>query len=120
MHASSPVVGRWDPDRVEQVITNLITNAIKYGQRRPVQVAVQSSTRGATLQVQDHGIGMSSEIMGRLFNPFERGVSSGHYGGLGLGLYITAQIVHAHGGTISVRSTPGEGSTFTVELPTSR
>jgi signal transduction histidine kinase/PAS domain-containing protein len=117
LHAPAPVTGMWDQSRLEQVVTNLMTNAIKYGERRPVRVSVQSQQAVACLQVQDHGIGMTPELVARLFTPFERGVPAGQYGGLGLGLYITAQIVRAHAGTISVRSRPGEGATFTVELP---
>jgi PAS domain S-box-containing protein len=120
LHAPAPVVGVWDQSRLEQVVTNLMTNAIKYGERRPVRVTIHAGEVTASLQVQDHGIGMSHELMSRLFNPFERGVPAGQYSGLGLGLYITAQIVRAHGGTISVRSAPAEGTTFTVELPRTR
>jgi len=117
LHGPRPVTGRWDPDRVDQVVTNLVTNAIKYGEGRPVRIALQEDGARAVLEVEDEGIGMTEEIRSRLFQAFERGLSSDHYGGLGLGLYIAAQIVRAHGGTISVRSTPGEGATFTVELP---
>ncbi len=117
VHAPGAAMGRWDPDRLEQIITNLLTNAVKYGERRPVQVSALAEGEWARLEVADQGIGMSAEVRGRLFQAFERGISATHYGGLGLGLYITAQIVRAHGGTISVRSTPEEGSTFTVELP---
>jgi signal transduction histidine kinase len=117
IHAPAPVMGRWDPLRIEQVLTNLLSNALKYGQGRPVRVAVDATPELATLHVEDHGIGMSSDVIGRIFNPFERGVPAGHYGGLGLGLYITDQIVRAQGGKISVRSRPQEGATFTVELP---
>ena len=117
VHAPNPVVGQWDLDRLEQVITNLLSNAVKYGHGRPVRVVVRAVDGRALLEVADEGIGMSAEVVGRLFHAFERGVAAGHYGGLGLGLYITAQIVRAHGGSISVRSAPGEGSTFTVTLP---
>jgi signal transduction histidine kinase len=117
VHAPSPVIGRWDPVRLEQVITNLMSNAVKYGQGRPVRVTVRGDGSGAVLEVEDQGIGMSQEVLGRLFNPFERGVAAGHYGGLGLGLYITAQIVRAHGGTITAQSAPDAGATFTVRLP---
>jgi len=99
------------------VLTNLLSNALKYGEGRPVRVAVEATPEVATLEVQDHGIGMSPEVMGRIFHPFERGVPAGHYGGLGLGLYITDQIVRAQGGRIKVRSTPAQGAIFTVELP---
>src|SRR4051794_22293936 len=117
LHAPAPVTGEWDQSRLEQVVTNLMTNAIKYGDGRPLRVSVHLQQATACLQVQDHGIGMSPELVARLFTPFERGVPAGQYGGLGLGLYITAQIVRAHAGTVSVRSQPGEGATFTVELP---
>jgi len=117
VHAPQPVVGRWDPVRLEQVLTNLLSNALKYGEGRPVRVAVGATPETATLEVEDHGIGMSAEVIGRIFHPFERGVPAGHYGGLGLGLYITEQIVRAQGGRIKVRSTPRQGAVFTVELP---
>jgi signal transduction histidine kinase len=71
----------------------------------------------ARLTVRDEGIGISPEALPRLFGRFERAVSERHYGGLGLGLYITRQIVVALGGTVSVKSIPGQGATFTVELP---
>ena len=69
------------------------------------------------IAVRDHGIGIAPEALERIFERFERAVSSRNYGGLGLGLYIVRRIVEAHGGTIRVESAPGEGSTFLVELP---
>jgi signal transduction histidine kinase len=117
VHAPSPVVGSWDPARIEQVVTNLISNGIKYGAGRAMHIAVETQDGRALLRVEDHGIGMSPALIQRLFKPFERGVSPGHFRGLGLGLYIIAQIVEAHGGSISARSTPGEGSTLLVDLP---
>jgi PAS domain S-box-containing protein len=117
VHATGPVEGSWDPHRIEQVITNLLTNAIKYGDRRPVRVVVEDADDVARLEVQDQGIGMDQELLTRLFGAFERGAAAGDYGGLGLGLYITAQIVRAHGGSITARSAPGDGATFIVELP---
>jgi signal transduction histidine kinase len=117
VHATSPVFGCWDPLRIEQVIANLISNSIKYGAGRGVRVTCETNETSAILRVEDQGIGMDAPLVARLFKPFGRGVATGQIGGLGLGLYITAQIVHAHGGAISVRSTPGEGSTVIVELP---
>jgi PAS domain S-box-containing protein len=117
IHAPAPVRGRWDPARIEQVITNLLSNAIKYGARKPIHIVVQDTGRGALLRVEDQGMGITPAVAQRLFRPFERGVAPGHYGGLGLGLYITAQIVLAHGGSIAVEPPTREGATLTVELP---
>jgi signal transduction histidine kinase len=117
VHTAAPVIGYWDRLRLEQVIVNLISNAIKYGNGRPVRITVAGDAAHARLSVEDEGIGMSREVMERLFRPFERGVATGEYAGLGLGLFITDQIVRAHGGTLQVRSQPGHGSVFTVELP---
>jgi PAS domain S-box-containing protein len=117
LHAPEPVFGRWDRLRVEQVVTNLLSNALKYGAGRPVVVRVEEIGERARLTVEDQGIGISEDDLGRIFERFERAVSDRHYGGLGLGLYITRQIVEAFGGTVSVNSKPGHGSTFILELP---
>lgn len=119
LHAEKTVRGVWDKTRIEQVVANLLTNAIKYGQGRPVAVAIaQSATSGrARLKVTDQGMGVPSNLQERIFERFERAISSKNISGLGLGLYITRQIVEAHGGTITVESELGQGSTFTVELP---
>ncbi len=112
------VEGRWDRSRLEQVVTNLVTNAIKYGRGRPVDVGIERRNGTVELHVRDHGIGISPEDQARIFDRFERAVSADHYGGLGLGLYIAREIVQAHGGRIFVEN-PGEGdgATFTVHLP---
>lgn len=112
----APAAGTWDRMRVEQIVTNLISNAIKYGEGRPIDVSVEARDGRARLVVRDHGCGISRDFMGRLFLPFERDVS-GAQGGLGLGLYIVRQVVAAHDGDIRVESRVGEGTTFTVELP---
>jgi PAS domain S-box-containing protein len=112
-----PVVGRWDRLRLEQVFTNLLSNAAKYGAGRPVEVRVEGDGAVARLAVRDHGIGIAPEDQGRIFGRFERAAPARHYPGLGMGLYITRQIVEAHGGSVRVASAPGAGSTFTVELP---
>lgn len=116
LRADPPARGRWDRLRLEQVVTNLISNAIRYGEGNPIEISVQPGSMRHRLIVHDRGMGMPPEFQARIFKPFERSVSSG-YGGLGLGLYIVRQIVEAHGGTISVESRLGAGSTFTVELP---
>ncbi len=120
LRAEAPVVARVDRGRLEQVLENLLGNAIKYGPGKPIQVSVEVEGEVARLRVRDHGIGISPEDTGRIFERFERAVPLRHYGGLGLGLYITREIVEAHQGRIRVESTPGEGSTFTVELPLGR
>jgi signal transduction histidine kinase len=117
LNAPEPVFGKWDRLRLEQVVTNLVSNALKYGAGRPVVVKVEADGDTARLSVQDGGIGISEEDQGRIFERYERAVSERHYGGLGLGLYITKQIVEAFGGVVRVASTPGQGSTFTLELP---
>lgn len=117
VHAPSPVAGCWDPLRVDQVIANLVSNGIKYGNGKAVLVSAEVVDDVAVLSVEDHGVGMDAKLVQRLFQPFERGAPAGHMRGLGLGLYITAQIVQAHRGHITARSTPGAGSTFVVELP---
>ena len=115
--AATPVEGRWDPLRIEQVVTNLISNACKYGGGKPIEVRVARNAGGAELVVQDHGIGLSPADQTRIFERFERAVTPHEYSGLGLGLWITREVVQAHGGNISVRSQLGQGSEFTVQLP---
>jgi signal transduction histidine kinase len=102
---------------MEQVMTNLIANAIKYGASKPIEVVIQRGARKALVTVRDQGIGIEADKLPRLFGRFERAASARSYGGLGLGLYITRQIVEAHGGTIRVASEEGVGSVFTIELP---
>lgn len=109
--------GQWDRLRIEQVLVNLLSNAVKYGGGQPVHVTVERSGLGARLTVRDHGIGIAAEHLKRIFDRFERAVSARHYAGLGVGLYITREIVEAHGGAIHARSEPGVGSTFVVDLP---
>ncbi|MBI2388825.1 MAG: HAMP domain-containing protein [Deltaproteobacteria bacterium] len=115
--AAGPVVGDWDPFRLEQVVTNLVSNALKYGREKPIAIKVEGDAARGRLVVRDRGIGIAREDVERIFGRYERAVSGRHYAGLGLGLYITNQIVAAHRGVIRVESEPGAGSTFTVELP---
>jgi signal transduction histidine kinase len=109
--------GHWDRGRLDQVVTNLVSNAFKYGSGEQIDVRVAREDRHAVLSVRDRGIGIAVADQGRIFDRFERAVSPRSFGGLGLGLWIVRQLVVAHGGTIAVDSTPGNGSTFTVRLP---
>lgn len=112
-----PVIGTWDEFRIEQVVANLLTNALRYGARSSISVRVYCEAGHARVDVLDHGIGISEENQKRIFQQFER-VSADHViAGLGLGLFISEQIVAAHGGSISVESEEGKGSLFRVHLP---
>jgi len=102
------------------VVINLITNALRYGQSLPVAVTLVALHDAARIEVRDHGMGIPITDQQRIFEKFERVASANGNdgtGGLGLGLYITRQLVEAHGGVISVHSVPGEGSAFQVTLP---
>jgi len=107
----------WDLIRVEQVVTNLLSNAFKFGGGKPIEIAVEERGPIGRLVVVDHGIGIAPEDVERIFHRYEQAISSRPVGGLGLGLYIARQIIEAHGGTIRVESQPGAGSTFTIDLP---
>ncbi|CAI8765607.1 Histidine kinase [Pseudomonas sp. IT-P253] len=117
LEAEQPVVGSWDEFRIEQVISNLLTNALRYGAKSPITVKVYSENDQARVEVRDQGIGIGEENQKRIFQQFER-VSAKHVvAGLGLGLFISEQIVAAHGGSITVESRIGEGALFRVCLP---
>jgi signal transduction histidine kinase len=117
--SDGPVVGLWDRDRLDQVLTNLVANAIKFGERRPILVRVgrDPDHRFAVLKVVDHGPGIEPELQSMIFEPFRRGPTTQLVEGLGLGLYIVRGIVGQLRGQVRVESTPGGGATFTVELP---
>ncbi|QRK08849.1 PAS domain S-box protein [Archangium violaceum] len=114
---SAEVRGQWDGLRLEQVVVNLLMNATRYGAGKPIEVRLGREGGAAVFSVRDHGIGIAPEDQQRIFRRFERAVSVHNYGGLGLGLYISSEIVSALGGSISVASQPGAGATFTVRLP---
>jgi signal transduction histidine kinase len=117
LRVDAGIVGRFDASRMEQVVTDLLLNAFKYGSEKPVEVTLQSDGTMATLTVKDGGIGIAAEDQARIFERFERAASVGHYGGLGLSLYLSRQILTEHGGSIHVDSLPGAGATFVVRLP---
>ncbi len=115
--AGQPVIGQWDEFRIEQVVSNLLTNALRYGAKKPIDVSVYVQGDQAVIEVTDQGIGISEENQQRIFQQFERVAGSHVVTGLGLGLFISEQIVAAHNGQITVRSTLGEGAMFRVCLP---
>ena len=115
--ADRPVEGDWDEFRIEQVVSNLLTNALRYGAKGLIEVRVYAEEGQAWVEVRDHGIGISEENQQRIFQQFERVSAKTAVAGLGLGLFISEQIVAAHGGSISVESKINEGSLFRVCLP---
>jgi signal transduction histidine kinase len=117
VHADERIMGDWDRLRVEQILSNLIANAIKYGPGKPIGIEARTSDGAVRISVTDHGIGIEQAAIERVFGRFERAVSARHFGGLGLGLFIARQLAEAHGGTVVAQSKPGVGSTFTIVLP---
>ncbi|MBI3557619.1 MAG: response regulator [Deltaproteobacteria bacterium] len=111
-----PRLVHWDRFRIEQVVINLLTNAIKYGAGKPVEISLQQQDAAIVMTFRDEGIGIAIEDQKRIFERFERAASGSHYAGLGLGLYIVTQILRCHGGTIEVNSEPGKGALFTVKI----
>lgn len=112
-----PVTGAWDRFRVDQVLTNLVTNALKYGAGKPIEISAVARGDEAVLTVADEGIGIPLDDQKRIFQRFERAIGASTVSGLGLGLYICKHIVEAHGGCIGVESEPNKGSRFEVRLP---
>jgi PAS domain S-box-containing protein len=119
VHVPDHVLGWWDRSRIDQALTNLLSNALKYGAGRPIEVTLVDRGERVELSVRDQGIGIAPEDRERVLRRFERAVSSSHYGGLGLGLYIVDEIARAHGGSIQIDSQHGRGATFTLSLPRS-
>jgi PAS domain S-box-containing protein len=117
LHLAEPVPGEWDRLRLEQVVTNLVSNALKYAAGTPVELAVRAQGANAVLTVSDRGPGIPQSEWSRIFGRFERAASIRHYGGMGLGLYVSRQIVEAHGGTISIEAVEPHGARFIVTLP---
>jgi PAS domain S-box-containing protein len=111
------IEGHWDQTRLDQAIMNLLSNAVRYGERKPIKVTAFIDGEQAVFKVCDQGIGIAPENLMRIFDRFERAAGRIGNEGLGLGLWITKQITEAHGGTIQAESEPGKGSEFTVRLP---
>ncbi len=114
---TEPTLGMLDRSRIDQVISNLVANAIKYGRGGGVELELELAAGEAVLRVRDHGIGIAPAEQQRIFERFERVVENRSFGGFGLGLWIARQIVEASGGTITVMSAPRSGATFEVRLP---
>ena len=115
--ADEEVLGEWDRLRLEHVLSNLLANAVKYGEGKPIDLEVSDLGDRARIVVQDRGIGIAPELRGRIFERFQRGIVGRRYDGFGLGLWIARRAVEASGGTLRVESQPGEGARFEVDLP---
>jgi two-component system OmpR family sensor kinase len=115
--APDSLCGQWDRLAIEQVIGNLLSNAIKYGDGHPITVTLACDTAAARLTVQDRGIGISPENQARIFGRFEQVVTEHPRTGFGVGLWLAHSLMEAHRGSITVSSTPGQGSVFAIWLP---
>src|SRR5207247_2501898 len=104
LETEGDAAGVWDRARVEQVLSNLLANAVKYGAGKPIEVRVRGGDGAASFSVRDHGIGIAPEDQERIFQRFERAVSPSSYGGFGLGLWVSRQLVEAHRGCIEIES----------------
>ena len=117
LDAPDRVVGQWDAVRLEQVVTNLVVNAVKYGGQGAIDVRLEDHGAHARLLVRDQGIGIDPADHARIFNRFERVSEHPQVAGFGIGLWLVAQVVQAHGGEVGVQSARGDGATFFVTLP---
>jgi signal transduction histidine kinase len=117
LDADTPVSGWWDEFRIEQIVVNLLTNALRYGGQQPVEVALLVEPDWVRIEVRDHGAGVAPEQQDKIFEPYERGVGNEVPSGLGLGLYISRQLAEVHEGSLTLRSQPGEGAVFSLALP---
>ncbi|WP_413288429.1 ATP-binding protein [Bdellovibrio sp. HCB337] len=118
--ARGPLMGSWDRIRIEQVIVNLLTNAVKYGNSKPIEISLSQEGDHVRICVRDQGIGIAAHDHARVFQRYERAISENEVCGFGLGLYISNYIVQLHGGEIRLQSEIGQGSEFTVILPIQR
>lgn len=117
LRTSGDTRGAFDKPRLEQVLSEMLSNAMKFGAGRPIDVEVRGDDGEVCLCVRDRGVGVAPADRQRIFERFERAVSSQHFGGLGLGLYVARHIVEAHGGSIRVEPPDGPGARFVVTLP---
>lgn len=114
---AAPVRGSWDRSSLEIVIDQLLSNALRFAPGTKIEIEVTATPDVATLYVRDGGNGIRPEDLTRVFERFERAVSSAHHGGLGIGLFLVRRLVEAHGGSVTAHSPPGQGATFVVTLP---
>jgi signal transduction histidine kinase len=117
VHAPERVIGRWDRLRLEQICSNLLSNAVRYGLGNPIDIDVTTHGETAVLAVRDRGLGIPEDELEIIFERFERGTRSRQCGGFGVGLWVVKKLCRALGGNVEVQSKPGQGSTFTVTLP---
>ena len=115
--ASRPARGRWDRFRIEQVVINLMTNAMRYGAGTPIEIGVDVDDEAAWFRIRDHGPGIAPDHQERIFHQYERATPHSSISGLGLGLFICREIVERHGGRIELQSDVGRGAAFSVRLP---
>jgi PAS domain S-box-containing protein len=115
--STTHAIGRWDRSRLDQVVSNLISNAIRYAAGTPIDVAVSCDDSDVLIEVRDRGPGLPESQIARIFERFERGASMRHFGGLGLGLYLVRQITEAHGGSVTANNTADGGACITLRLP---
>lgn len=114
------IQGNWDKERLEQVLSNLVTNALKYGRGKPISIRTSLDNNWARIEVEDQGFGIPEESNKRIFERFERDISSSEVSGLGVGLFISREFINSHGGKIWAESAGANlGSVFVVELPLS-
>jgi PAS domain S-box-containing protein len=117
LHADGPLEGEWDRVRIDQLLMNLVANAIKYGAGGPIDVTLRREGDEVVIDVRDRGPGIAPADVQRIFERFERATSMRNYGGFGLGLYVVREVARAHGGSIQVENAADGGARFTVRLP---
>jgi len=117
IRAREAVVGDWDPTAVEQVLENLLSNALKFGREAPVVLTIAPEDHGVRFSVEDEGSGIESKYRERIFGRFVRDPSARAIPGLGIGLWVVRHLIRAHGGRLLLRSRPGKGTVVDVWLP---
>ena len=116
--ASDQIMGAWDRLAVEQIVDNLLSNAMKYGCGKPIEVSAGAHGDQVYIQVRDYGGGVPARERERIFSCFERAVGRGERrSGFGVGLWVVGQLAEAMGGSVMVEDAPGGGALFTVTLP---